>query len=52
MSPSPGGDREASPLVGIKVIDLTRLLPGPLATRHLAEFGAEVIKIEGPAGQG
>jgi alpha-methylacyl-CoA racemase len=41
-----------APLAGIRVIDLTRLLPGPLATRHLAEWGAEVLKIEGPAEQG
>ncbi len=40
------------PLAGIRIVDLTRLLPGPLATRHLLELGAEVIKIEGPAGQG
>ena len=40
------------PLAGLRVIDLTRLLPGPLATRHLAELGAEVLKIEGPAEQG
>ena len=45
-------DAASRPLEGIRVIDLTRLLPGPLATRHLAEWGAEVIKIEGPAGQG
>jgi len=40
------------PLAGLRVIDLTRLLPGPLATKHLLELGAEIIKIEGPAGTG
>lgn len=38
------------PLSGIKVIDLTNLLPGPLATLMLSEAGAEVIKIERPGG--
>lgn len=43
---------EAPPLAGIRVLDLTRLLPGPLATKHLAELGAEVLKIEGPLADG
>lgn len=43
---------DAGLLAGITVIDLTRLLPGPLATRHLAEMGATVLKIEGPAQDG
>lgn len=36
------------PLEGIKIVDFTRLLPGPLATHLLAQMGAEVIKIESP----
>jgi crotonobetainyl-CoA:carnitine CoA-transferase CaiB-like acyl-CoA transferase len=35
-------------LRGLRVLDLTRLLPGPVAALRLAELGAEVLKIEAP----
>jgi alpha-methylacyl-CoA racemase len=37
-------------LAGIRVLDFSTLLPGPMATLFLAEAGAEVIKIENPHG--
>lgn len=39
---------KAGPLAGVKIIDFTRLLPGPLATMFLADMGADVIKVEDP----
>jgi alpha-methylacyl-CoA racemase len=38
------------PLAGVRVVDLTSMLPGGTATRLLADLGAEVTKIEPPAG--
>jgi len=38
------------PLSGVRVLDLSRLLPGAFATLMLAEMGADVIKIEDPKG--
>lgn len=40
----------ATALEGIRVIDLTVWFQGPVAAQHLADFGAEVIKVERPQG--
>ena len=37
-------------LENVRVIDLSQYIPGPFATRQLADLGAEVIKIEPPRG--
>ena len=39
------------PLTGLKVLDFSTLLPGPLASLVLAEAGAAVIKVERPGGE-
>lgn len=41
---------DAGPLRGISVLDLSSFIAGPVVSRHLAMLGAEVIKLESPAG--
>lgn len=44
-------DRPVGPLDGVKVLDLSRFIAGPLCTQILADFGAEVVKVERPQGE-
>jgi crotonobetainyl-CoA:carnitine CoA-transferase CaiB-like acyl-CoA transferase len=41
---------ERLPLAGLRVLDLSRLLPGPYATLVLADLGADVVRVEDPSG--
>lgn len=48
--PRPAPGPSASPLAGMKVVDLSKILAGPYATMSLADLGAEVVKVEHPDG--
>ena len=46
----PMADSEPGPLSHLKVLDLSRLHPGAFVTSLLADFGADVLRIEQPGG--
>ncbi|MFD7920826.1 CaiB/BaiF CoA transferase family protein [Streptomyces sp. NPDC059740] len=47
---APPAGAHAAPLAGMKVVDLSKILAGPYVTMSLADLGAEVVKVEHPAG--
>lgn len=40
------------PMAGRRVVDLSQFIAGPTAAQYLADFGADVVKIESPQGDG
>ncbi len=49
-TPQPASTDKKFPLAGLKVLDLSRVLAGPIAGRILSDLGADVVKVEPPEG--
>lgn len=49
-APRPSADSAGGPLVGVRVVALEQAVAAPLCSRHLADLGADVIKVEHPDG--
>ena len=47
-TPNTGSDTGAGPLSGLKILDIATIIAGPMAGSLLADFGAEVVKLELP----